>query len=341
MKSLVLGGLGALVLALMAWPKPELRADTGPAVTVASPSPIQRCMNMGGALEAEWEGYWGYTVRREDLETLAATGFDTIRLPVRVSAYTGTAPPYTISADLLARMDEIVGWATGLGLNIILDVHHYEALMETPGIELPRLEAIWDQLAAHYAGAPDTVMFEIINEPFGEMTPQLTNRTNEAILRRIRTTNPDRWVILGTPLWGGLDGMLKLDPPEDKRVIAGFHYYIPFDFTHQGATWMEDAPPRGAVWGTFADEKALQADFGKAAAWQRRTGVPILVGEFGVLRSVDPAQRGPWTRAVREASERNGMGWCYWDWGTEFAAWDQQQNDWVEPVRAALLDTAP
>ncbi|MEZ5945457.1 MAG: hypothetical protein R3C04_01150 [Hyphomonas sp.] len=67
LKSLVLGGLGALVLALMAWPKPELRADTGPAVTVASPSPIQRCMNMGGALEAEWEGYWGYTVRREDL----------------------------------------------------------------------------------------------------------------------------------------------------------------------------------------------------------------------------------------------------------------------------------
>jgi len=333
---LSLGGLAALVLALLAMPEPELRIE--PA-RIAPQAPIQRCMNMGGAMEAPVEGDWGYTVRKSDIEAIARAGFDTIRLPVRVSVHTSAAPPYTISPDLLARMDEIVGWATESHLNIILDVHHFEALMTDPDNELPRLDAIWNQLAAHYAYAPDNVIFELLNEPSDKMTVRRTDAANAELLRRIRMTNPTRWVILGTPLWGTLDGMLGLDPVSDPHLIAGFHYYSPFAFTHQGATWLDDPPPRGAVWGSQADYDTLAHDFDKAEAWGRETGLPIFLGEFGVDRNVDPALRARWTRAVRTAAESRDMSWCYWEWATSFRAWNQSSGTWIEPMRSALLDS--
>ncbi|MCA8903960.1 MAG: glycoside hydrolase family 5 protein [Hyphomonas sp.] len=332
---LSLGGLAALVLALLAMPAPKLKTEP---VAAAPHSPIQRCMGMGGALEAPVEGAWGYTVRRPDIEAIARAGFDTIRLPVRVSAHTGTAPPYAISPDLLARMDQIVGWAIENHLNIIIDVHHFESLMTDPDNQLPRLDAIWDQLAAHYAHAPDNVIFELLNEPSDKMTVRRTGATNAELLHRIRQTNPNRWVILGTPLWGTLDGMLRLNPASDPYVITGFHYYSPFEFTHQGASWMDDPPPKGAVWGSQADYDTLAHDFDKAAAWGRDTGLPLFIGEFGVDRDVDPALRARWTRAVRTAAESRDMSWCYWDWATSFGAWNQSSGTWIEPMRSALLD---
>ena len=71
-----------LALTLMACSEPSSSAAPRGDIRVPD-SPVDRCMNLGGALEAPNEGDWGYTIRAEDLETIKAAGFDTVRLPVR------------------------------------------------------------------------------------------------------------------------------------------------------------------------------------------------------------------------------------------------------------------
>ena len=49
-----------------------------------------------------------------------------------------------------------------------------------------------------------------------------------------------------------------LPPTGDANLAATVHYYEPFNFTHQGAEWVDPSPPLGTQWfGTpigFADD---------------------------------------------------------------------------------------
>jgi endoglucanase len=40
---------------------------------------------------------------------------------------------------------------------------------------------------------------------------------------------------------------------------------------------------------------------------------------------------------VASARPVSGMSWCYWDFGTDFGAFDPVCNAWREPLRNALL----
>lgn len=302
-----------------------------------SASPIARCMNMGSALEAMYEGEWGYTVRREDLQRIKEAGFDTIRLPVRWSAHAMDAPPYTIAPAMLSRVKEIAGWAEAMGLNIIINVHHYDELNEVPDQHELRLEAIWDQLAATFAGTPDHVIFETLNEPHTNMSVARTDALNKRLMQRIRYDNPDRWVILGTANWGNLDALQASRPDYDPRVMLTLHNYSPFEFTHQGAPWA-DAPRTDIRWGTRTDLKEMRADLDDTVEVQNRLRMPVFVGEYGVYEGVPVEARARWTRAMRTEMEARGLSWCYWDYAGSLKAYDVERERWIPELKAALLD---
>ncbi|MEM7458717.1 MAG: glycoside hydrolase family 5 protein [Pseudomonadota bacterium] len=300
-------------------------------------APISRCMNLGSALEAPSEGEWGYVVRRVDLVRLKDAGFETIRLPVRWSVHTGLDAPYTIDAAFLARVDEIMGWAEEIGLQIIINVHHYDAMNEDPETHEPRLEAIWDQLSTHFVGAPETVIFETINEPHTKMTTARTDALNKRLLARLRREHPDRWIILGTAFWGNLNALEESRPDYDPRVMLTYHDYSPFEFTHQGASWT-DQTETGVRWGTQDDVEAMVRELDKALEVQIRTRMPVFVGEFGVYEGVPIEQRARWTRAMRTGLENRGLGWCYWDFAGSLKVYDVETEAWLPEVKSALLD---
>ena len=324
--AILIGGCGATETATA----PESLVDIAQA-------PISRCMNLGSALEAPSEGEWGYVVRRGDLERLQKAGFDTIRLPVRWSVHTDTMAPYAIDPALLARVDEIVTWAEEIGLQIIVNVHHYEALNEDPETHEPRLEAIWEQLSAHFVDAPDTVIFETINEPHTNMTTARTDALNKRLLSRLREEHPDRWIILGTAFWGNLSALEESRPDYDPRVMLTYHDYSPFEFTHQGAGWT-DQTKTGVRWGTREDIADMMAELDKALNVQTRTRMPVFVGEFGVYQGVPIEQRARWTRAMRVGLEDRGLGWCYWDFAGSLKAYNVESEAWLPEIKSALLD---
>ncbi|MEO0448879.1 MAG: glycoside hydrolase family 5 protein [Pseudomonadota bacterium] len=333
MRSVLLG----MVLTLSACSQAQDGASDIDASVPIAQAPIERCMNLGSALEAYYEGEWGYTVRREDLQRLYDAGFDAVRLPIRWSVHAEETAPYMIDEDFLARVDEIVGWADEIGLKIIVNVHHYDELNDNPDAHEPRLEALWDQLATHYAGAPQTVIFETLNEPHTKMTTARTDALNQRLLERIRQDHPERWVILGTAFWGNLSALEESRPDYDPRVMLTYHEYSPFDFTHQGASWTS-VTETGVRWGTRDDVGEMLSELDKAVAVQERFRMPVFVGEFGVYKRVPIEQRARWVRTLRTGMEDRGLSWCHWDFAGSLNVYDVDREAWLPEMKAALLD---
>src|SRR5690606_21123389 len=122
--------------------------------------------------------------------------------------------------------------------------------------------AIWRQLAEHYRGAPESVAFELMNEPNTALGDELWNQMVAQGLAVVRETNPLRWVVVGPTGWNAIGALPGLQWPDDDRLVVTVHYYDPFEFTHQGAEWVTPPPPIGSNWtGTLLTPRADWQDW--------------------------------------------------------------------------------
>jgi endoglucanase len=324
-------------LAGLACSSPPLGAAS--SATPLKPFPIKRCVNLGNALEAPREGEWGYRIRMQDLERIKAAGFDGVRLPVRWDVHTGAAPEFAIDPAHFARVDAVVDHALGQGLRVVLDVHHFAPLMDDPHGQEAKLIALWRQIATRYAGRPDALIFEILNEPHGaSMRAPVVERLNARALSEIRKTNPTRRVVVGGPRWNSLEGLSGWSPPAgDPNLAVTVHYYRPWEFTHQNAEWLETKPNFGRAWGDARDRAIMTKDMRKIAEWGSANGQAMFVGEFGANIAVPEPQRALWVRAMREALETERLSWCHWDFAGAFSIYDWRTDTWRAPMREALL----
>ncbi len=198
---------------------------------------LGRGVNMGNMLDAPNEGEWGAVLKDEYLAACAEAGFDTVRIPVKWSGHADEAAPYTIDADFFARVDHVISKSLEHGLNVILNLHHYDEIHREPLEEQARLVGLWTQIAERYRDLPENVCFELLNEPSQELTPEIWNDMLLDVLATVRESNPERLVIIGPGHWNGVHGLEELQLPEDdRRIIVTFHYYLPFPFTHQGVS---------------------------------------------------------------------------------------------------------
>jgi endoglucanase len=156
---------------------------------------IARCVNLGNMLEAPNEGDWGLVVQHTWLQTIASAGFDTVRIPIKWSGHAERDAPYTIDPTFFARIDEVVGWALDAGLQAIINIHHYDEIMQRPAQEHERLLALWAQIAVHYQDYPDTVIYEALNEPNSRLNSRRWNAYQADVVEVIRRSNPDRRII--------------------------------------------------------------------------------------------------------------------------------------------------
>ncbi len=213
-------------------------------------SGLGRCINFGNMLEAPNEGDWGLTAEPLFFLRTAEAGFDTIRLPVSWTWHASHTPPYTIDPVFFRRIDQVIAQARALNLNIIINNHHYDELNDDPVSESPRALAIWRQISRRYRNMPDSVSFEVLNEPHGVFNdfPALWNVHVQDAVNVIRQSNLHRKIIVGPVGWNSIAELSSFVPPDDPNLIATVHYYAPFEFTHQGAEWIVPTPPTGKLW---------------------------------------------------------------------------------------------
>jgi endoglucanase len=297
---------------------------------------MRRGMNVLGA-DPIWRDPARARFRAAHFGRLRDAGFDTVRINLHAFMHLGEAG--RIDPAWLATLDRLATTALSDGLTVILDEHDDMACERDIGACGPRLRAVWDQLARHYKDYPNRLLFELLNEPHGKLTAAVWNSMLRDMLAVIRASNPERNVIIGPAGWSSIDQLATLDLPEDDRhIIATVHYYWPMRFTHQGASWVQETSSlSGITWGTDADVAKLEKDFDGVKAWSDAHHRPIFLGEFGAYEKGDMDSRVRYISSVARAAEAHGFSWAYWQFDSDFIAFDMSRDDWVAPIRGALI----
>jgi len=300
-----------------------------------------RGINLGNALDAPQEGRWGVTLKEAYFPAIRNAGFDSVRIPVSWSEHADEQPPYTIDPAFFARVDWAVACALRQELNVVLNMHHYDAFFENVKQHNARFLALWRQIAVHYRTSPQTLCFELLNEPHGNMSSPEWNRIVADTLKAVRKSNPDRWIMVGPTHFNSITKLGELElPEEDRKLVVTVHYYLPHNFTHQGASWAGEAVRqlKDIRWsGDPAERDAVRKDFDSAMAWAIRHQRPIYLGEFGSYSTAAMADRARWTRCVAGEAAAHRMGSAYWEFCSGFGAYDSQQEAWRKPLLDALI----
>ena len=296
----------------------------------------KRCVNMGNALDAPNEGDWGHTIEASSFKAIADAGFDTVRIPVRWSAHTKGAPDYKIDEAFFSRVTDVINQALANNLQIVLNIHHFEELNEAPAENAAKFVALWEQIATRYKDLPDSVYFELINEPNKNFKGDLMRKIVAQGFKKIRETNPTRILILAGEDWSGINSFPTIPSIEDPNQVYTFHYYDPFKFTHQKTSWT-DLKNSGTVgWGGSADKAELNAAAKYAAKVQRETGIPVFLGEIGAYEEAPYEDVIAYTRESRKAFENAGISWCVWNFTATFPLYDTDKKKWDDNKLAAL-----
>jgi endoglucanase len=267
---------------------------------------------------------------------LHEAGFDTVRM--NLHAFDHADASGQIDPEWFDNLDALVKVALDNGLTVILDEHDDHGCEADVAACGPKLQAIWSQIATRYRDAPNRVLFEILNEPHGRLTAPVWNAMARGMLSVIRKTNPDRNVVVGPAGWSSIDQLATFDlPEEDRHIIVTVHYYWPMTFTHQGASWVESTRNlSGVSWGTDAEQAELAKNFDGVKTWADAHHRPIFLGEFGAYEKGDMDSRTRYVSAVARAAEARGFAWAYWQFDSDFIAYDIGRDGWVEPIRQAL-----
>ncbi len=291
-----------------------------------------RGTNLGNTLEAPDEGGWNAPAKEFYFDDFVEAGFKSVRIPVRWDNHMQAEYPFKVDSSWLARVEEVADWALRRGMVTIINSHHDRWLFDDFSGNLERFDSLWAQIADYFKDKPENLLFEIINEPYFDLSRAQIDTLNRKILPVIRRKNPTRIILM---TGGGNDTVPKLtnyriiyhfNVPDDPYIIGYFHYYVPFSFTHD--------PVPGDTWGSAADKAVVDHDFNEVKNFADTSGVPFLLGEFGVDYDADRASLLKWYGYISEAAVNRGFAFSVWDVGqsgnkfTYFrhrGYWDEEQ----------------
>lgn len=318
--------------------------NTGNAqqLAVDTKNRLQRTMNLGNALEApNFEGEWDLVIEDWMFPTIKQAGFTAVRIPIRWSAHAQNNAPYTIDASWFARVDHVVNQAIANDLAVVINMHHYNELNNDPFGHRDRFLAMWSQIAQRYQGLPQSVSFELLNEPNGNIEPHWNSFAAQA-LSTVRQSNPNRTVLIGPTGFNKFERLQDLVLPNDNNLVVSVHYYEPFTVTHQKANFVRFDNgnlifPNNQSCCDQNVEQQIRADMATIAQYATANNRPVFIGEFGVIRNGDNATRVDWTAHVRWRSQEQGFAWGYWEFGVDFGVFDRGTCQWNQSLHNALI----
>jgi endoglucanase len=290
------------------------------------------------------------------LDQVKSLGYNTLRLPYSNQLFDQGSLPnginYTKNPDLrglngLQLMDKIIGYASDIGLRIILDRHRPDAasqsaLWYTSAYPESRWIGDWQMLANHYKNNPMVIGADLHNEPHapacwgcGDKALDwrlAAERAGDAIL----AVNPN-WLIFvegvncygpgGTTKeaecywWGGnLQGVatypVVLSVP--NRLVYSVHDYPATVFPH---SWFS-AP---------GYPNNLPNVWNSQWGYIYKQGIaPVWVGEFGTRLQTN-SDRQWFSRLINYlGSGSGGVNWTFWSWNPDSGdTGGILNNDWI------------
>jgi endoglucanase len=189
-----------------------------------------------------------------ELKALRRTGFDFVRFAVDPGPFLqwqGERREY-----LMQKLLGYVRLILSSDLSVIVDFHpsdmhpDYLGAKIAAGPEAPLFKdylRMVTQVAASLSDLRSSrVALEVMNEP--PVRAQLWRPMRDAAYAAVRKAAPKLLLVLDGGEEGNLDGTIALDTyRDDPNILFSFHYYRPWQFTHQGmggmaAEYLTDVP---------------------------------------------------------------------------------------------------
>lgn len=317
-------------------------------------------INLGNTLEAcdnnvgiktntplSYETHWGQPKTTQAMiDGMKAAGFDTIRIPVAwmtnaTHLYEGD---YTIDADYMDRVEEVVCYARKAGMYVIINDHwdggwygmFGSESAETRALAMEAYKGMWQQIAERFRDYSDYLIFESANEELGgrfdENSPlycsdsvvtylndderyALTNEINQTFVDVVRATggnNATRFLLIAgysTDIDQTCDDRFQMPKDTvDSKLMVSVHYYDPWSYC--GASSAVSA----TKWGKVSDYEYLDQQLAKMTKFTE-AGYGVVIGEYGALPCSDGLKDNTlaYHTAFLDACTKYDLTNCLWD----------------------------
>ncbi|MBO7384599.1 MAG: glycoside hydrolase family 5 protein [Fibrobacter sp.] len=309
-------------------------------------------INLGNVFEApdfSFDGFnpasytsaWNETIVPENFVALGDSGFNHMRIPVSWEEHvTGAGAECVVDEGWMNQVFWAVDNAIANGMVVVLNAHHWDALYDDPDTESPCLLSVYRQMMQRVVNySLDSLVVETLNEPRGKLTSAKWNVLVDSIISVVRAADPERVVMVGTYNYNSYSSISQLKLPAGvDNLIVTFHYYDPFAFTHQGATFVDPVYDTGTLWtASIAETRAVKKAFGVMKAWSDEHNIPIYLGEYGAYEMADDVSRETWTTFISTLASSLGFGRAYWEFCSGFGVYDDQTGEWKDYLMRALL----
>jgi len=306
---------------------------------------------INGTTVNAYETAWGSpTITEAIIDGYANAGFKTVRIPVawtNLMTDSGRGGSYTISTELLDRVEQVVDWVLNKNMYAIINIHHQGWVKEkfpTDSAEcMNRYKKMWNQISNKFKDKSGYLIFESLNEEgiwldvwtdmYGNGTTGkerafgLLNAINQEFTTLVRNSggnNTNRHLLIAgydTNIDRTSDPAFKMPTDPENRRAVSVHYYDPFGFTHleHDESW---ATMR-LTWGTDTDYNELKNSMNKMKTNFVDKGIPVIVGEYGMAtQGRTQSEIRKYTLAVAEAIYSRDMCPVLWD-----IQWNPDKNE--------------
>jgi aryl-phospho-beta-D-glucosidase BglC (GH1 family) len=294
--------------------------------------------NIGNSLEAiNNETAWGNpAVNQQLINSVKAAGFNAVRIPVSWDIHANQAT-LQIDPAWMARVKQVVDYAHGQGMYVILNIHwdggwlEEHPLFANQAAVNQKQRTYWTQIANQFKDYNERLLFAGTNEVHADYGTPTTEHITvqqsylQTFVNAVRATggnNASRTLVVqtyNTNIWHGLDFFSLPTDTISNRLMVEVHHYDPYDYTlnPNGSClyWGAPFPIQGAC--SWAQESYHDDLFARAKAEWIDAGVPVMIGEYGVATrpNLNLESRQYYLEYVNRAAVANGIKTFYWDNG--------------------------
>lgn len=244
------------------------------------------------------ENWYANHVRKIDIDSLAAWGFNAIRLPMHYNLFTLSIQEEPILGENtwlnkgFEMTDSLVSWCKQNNMYVVLDLHaapggqggntgisdynpSYPSLWEDVNNQHKTM-SLWKKIAEHYVNEPAIAGYDFLNETNWNLGTNVLRNFYTQLTDSIRSVDTNHIVFIEGN-WYAND-FSGLTPPWDNNLVYSPHKY-----------W----------------SKNYQADIQWALDIRDNWNVPIWFGESG-------ENSNTWFRNAIRLFEDYDLGWAWW-----------------------------